>query len=82
MDSGTELIVIIEEDHMDIETPEKITGKITQEVLSTRIMLKIFWIKTNMFSVIITSICKSYINITRKYSLSTWTRKTIRKSRK
>jgi hypothetical protein len=67
MDSGTELIVIIEEDHMDIETPEKITGKITQEVLSTRIMLKIFWIKTN---------------ITRKYSLSTWTRKTIRKSRK
>jgi hypothetical protein len=40
--SGTELIVTIKEDHVDIETLEKIARKTTQEVLSIRIILRIF----------------------------------------
>jgi hypothetical protein len=58
IDSGTELIVIIEEDHMDIETLEEMAGEIIQEVLSTRTILRIFWTKTNILSVATTGICK------------------------
>jgi hypothetical protein len=70
VDSGTELIAIIKEDHINMETPEKIAGEITQEVLNTRTILRIFWIKTNIFSVAIIGICKLYTAITRKYSPS------------
>jgi hypothetical protein len=69
--SGTELIITIEEDYVDVETLEEIAGETTQEVLNTRIILRIFWTKTNMLSFAIISICKSYITITRKYSPST-----------
>jgi hypothetical protein len=41
VDSGIKLIIIIEEDHIGIETPEKIAGDTTQEVLSIRIILRI-----------------------------------------
>jgi hypothetical protein len=41
VDSGTELIVTIE-DHMGIETIEKIIRKTTQEVLNIRIIFRIF----------------------------------------
>jgi hypothetical protein len=40
--SGIELIVTIEEDHIDVETLEEIAKETTQEVLSTRIILRIF----------------------------------------
>jgi hypothetical protein len=72
VDSGIELIIIIEEDHMGIKTPEKVAGETTQEVLSTRTILRISWIKINMLSIITISICKLYIVITRKYSPSSW----------
>jgi hypothetical protein len=75
VDSGIELIVIIEEDHVDIKIPKKVAGKTTQEVLSIKIILKIFWIKTNMLSIITTGIYKSHVVITRKYSLSIWIKK-------
>jgi hypothetical protein len=77
--SGTELIVIIEEDHINIETLEEIAGETTQEVLSIRIIFRILWTKTNILSVVTTGICKSYVAITRKHSLNTWTRRIIKK---
>jgi hypothetical protein len=42
VDSGIELIAIIKEDHVDIETLEKVVGETTQEVLSTRTIFRIF----------------------------------------
>jgi hypothetical protein len=79
VDSGTELMATIEEDHVDVETPEEVAGEITQEVLSTRTILRILWTKTNVPSVATTGICKSHVAITRKYSPSTWTRRTMGK---
>jgi hypothetical protein len=82
MDSGTKFIITIEEDHIGVGTPEKMAGKTTKEVLSIRIILRILWIKTNIFSVVITSICKLYTVITRKYSPSFWIIRTIGKIKK
>jgi hypothetical protein len=42
VDSGTELIITIEEDHIDIETLEEIIRETTQEVLSIKIIFRIF----------------------------------------
>jgi hypothetical protein len=77
VDSGIELIIIIKEDHAGGEIPEKIIREITQEVLSIRIIFRVFWMKTNIFSIIIIGIYKLYSAITKKYFLSSWTKKTI-----
>jgi hypothetical protein len=70
MDLGIELIITIEEDYIDMEILEKIAKETTQEVLSTRTILRILWTKTNILSIVITSICKLYIAITRKHTPS------------
>jgi hypothetical protein len=41
IDPGTELITIIKEDYINVETPEKIAGETTQEVLNIRIIFRI-----------------------------------------
>jgi hypothetical protein len=45
-------------------------GETTQEVLNTKIIFRIFWTKTNILSIVIIGIYKSYITITKKYSPS------------
>jgi hypothetical protein len=58
---------------VNVETlEEKVAGETIQEVLSTRIILRILWIKINMLSIVTTGIYKLYITITRKYSPSSW----------
>jgi hypothetical protein len=42
VDSGTEFIIIIKEDHINVETLEEMVGETTQEVLSIRIIFRIF----------------------------------------
>jgi hypothetical protein len=41
IDSGTEFIATIEKNYISVETLEKIVEKIIQEVLSTKIILRI-----------------------------------------
>jgi hypothetical protein len=54
--SGTELIVPIEEDHVDVAAPkEEVVGKTTQVVPNTRTTLRIFWMKTS-----VCAFCRNY----------------------
>jgi hypothetical protein len=54
-----------------VETPEEMVGEITQEVLSIRIILRISWIKTNMFFCYnykyLQIICRYYKKVFSKY---------------